>query len=269
MFLLNRIDKMKNITDEMYSYIQSQLKKIEKENNITLLYAIESGNRGWGFSNEESDYDVRFIFKRPLDYYLSITKQKDTIDYFDGDLDYVGWDVKKALYLHWKSNPNLREWIKQKIVYYGDCNFLNDLPSFNPDTLKHYYGSIANNNWKKFVIGKENEMTKKVTKMYIYAIRCIFSWILIDEGIDAPIEIDELMKCFNNRLDTELLNNIEKIIEFYKNNCSSNQPDEKAILNVSNFIDKQIKLMNNYNSNSHDLPNIEIYNERFRKIIND
>ena len=260
---------MKNITEEMFLYIQNQLKRIEKENNITILYAVESGSRGWGFSNEESDYDVRFIFKRPLDDYLTINRQKDTIDYFDGDLDFVGWDIKKVLYLHWKSNPNLREWMMQKIVYSGDGDFLNGLPDFNKDTLKHHYANIAYNNWKKFVVGKEKEMNKKVTKTYLYAIRCIFSWILIDEDVDAPVEIDALMSYFNHRLDSTLIYDIQNLIEYYKSNCSKNQPSEKSIANISKFIDSQIKVMKSDKSNVNDKADIEIYNERFRKIILD
>ena len=98
----------------MFSHIQNQLNRIENEHNVEILYAVESGSRGWGFFNYESDYDIRFLFKRPLNDYLTINPPKDTIDYFEGNLDFVGWDIKKALFLHRKSNPNLREWIKQK-----------------------------------------------------------------------------------------------------------------------------------------------------------
>ena len=72
--------------------------KIEEDNNVTILYACESGSRAWGFDNVESDYDVRFIFKRnDLKEYLSISNQDDVIELMDGDLDMVGWDIKKAL----------------------------------------------------------------------------------------------------------------------------------------------------------------------------
>ena len=258
---------MRNIDSDMFLHIQKQLDKIENKYDIEILYAVESGSRGWGFSNKESDYDVRFIYKRPLDYYLSINPQKDTIDYFDGDLDFVGWDVKKALYLHWKSNPNLREWMAQKIVYKGDCDFLKDMPSFDKQTLKHHYESIAYNNWKRFVLGKENEMTKKVTKMYLYCIRCIFSWILIDEDIDAPLEIDELMDYFKPRLDNELFNNIYYLINYYRSNCEITPPLEDAINDISTFIDEQIKAIKSDKEDLKDNRDINEYNKRFRQII--
>ena len=258
---------MKNISEKMFLHIKNQLSVIEKENNIEILYAVESGSRGWGFSNEESDYDVRFIFKKSLNHYLSIKPQKDTIDYFDGDLDYVGWDIKKVLYLHWKSNPNLREWMMQKIVYKGNCDFLKDLPQFNYQTLKHHYASIAYKNWNKFVVGQEDKMTKKVTKMYLYSIRCILSWILIDEGINAPVDIDELMNYYKNRLNKNLFNDLESLIDYYRSNCKNKNLSEKSIDNVSKFIDSKIKMMRQDKANLKDLPDIEIYNKRFREII--
>ena len=46
----------------MENVIAQQLAKIEEDNNVTILYACESGSRAWGFDNVESDYDVRFIF---------------------------------------------------------------------------------------------------------------------------------------------------------------------------------------------------------------
>ena len=72
---------MENVSKEMFEYINKQLDKIEKEKNIKILYAVEAGSRGWGFSNEDSDYDVRFIFKRPLNDYLTINSEKYVIDY--------------------------------------------------------------------------------------------------------------------------------------------------------------------------------------------
>lgn len=261
---------MENVTNEMFNHINRQLDKIENENNIKILYAVEAGSRGWGFSNKDSDYDIRFIFKRPVNDYFTINSKKDTIDYFDGDLDYVGWDIKKVLHLHWKSNPNLREWMKQKIVYRGDCKFLNDLPAFSPVTLKYHYGSLAYNNWKRYVKNKENtEMTRRVTKTYLYAIRCILAWIKIDDGEDAPIQIDELMKCFvgDERIGTRLYADILMLISYYRSNCEKSKPDERGIENITTFITAYLEILTADKPKMEELPDIEIYNDRFREIV--
>lgn len=258
-----------SVTDEMIEYVNSQLDKIEEKYDIEILYCVEAGSRGWGFSNEDSDYDIRFIFKRPLNDYFTINEKKDTIDYFDGDLDFVGWDIKKALHLHWKSNPNLREWTKQKIIYRGDCDFLDNLPAFSPTTLKYHYGSLANNNWKRYVKGNDYKMTKKATKVYLYSIRCILAWILIDEGVDAPVQIDELMENFidDDRMGDKLYEDIWALIRYYKSNFKENIPDERAIENITTFIDAYIEIMMADKPKTEELGDIEIYNERFRQIV--
>ena len=57
---------MRNIIQE----IQEQLREIEKRENVRILHAVESGSRAWGFASPDSDYDVRFIYVRPVEEYL-------------------------------------------------------------------------------------------------------------------------------------------------------------------------------------------------------
>ena len=38
--------------------ILENLARIEKEHNVRILYAVESGSRAWGFASQDSDYDV-------------------------------------------------------------------------------------------------------------------------------------------------------------------------------------------------------------------
>jgi len=50
------------ISSEIWNRIQNELHRIEREENVTILFACESGSRAWGFHSEDSDYDVRFIY---------------------------------------------------------------------------------------------------------------------------------------------------------------------------------------------------------------
>ena len=43
--------------------IREKLHEIEERENVTIIMAIESGSRTWGFVSPDSDYDVRFIYK--------------------------------------------------------------------------------------------------------------------------------------------------------------------------------------------------------------
>jgi uncharacterized protein len=54
----------------MKSQILSRLYKIEAEENVRIVYACESGSRAWGFPSADSDYDVRFLYVRLVEWYL-------------------------------------------------------------------------------------------------------------------------------------------------------------------------------------------------------
>ena len=266
------------IDDEVYAYVNHELDKIEEEFGVKVLYAVESGSRGWGFANEESDYDVRFIYIRPIEDYLSISRVRDVIDMHDlgrreykYDMDFSGWDITKTLLLHRKSNPSLREHIVHKMVYRGDTDFLRGLPDFDLVTLKQAYGSMTYSNWKKYVKGED--MTKTVTKRYCYCIRQILAWILIDEYNDpyAPINIDELFEIFENKEDSplapQLLQDMHSIINYYRDNCSTNHLSERAIMNVSTWISTYLNIMRVHQGKPKELPDIKIYNQRFIELL--
>ena len=58
--------------------IGAQLARLASQEQIEILYACESGSRAWGFPSPDSDYDVRFIYLRPLEWYLSIDDRPET-----------------------------------------------------------------------------------------------------------------------------------------------------------------------------------------------
>ena len=104
----------------MREEIIRRLKQIEEEESVTIDYACESGSRAWGFPSADSDYDVRFIYHHPRDWYLSIDLEdkSDVIERpINDELDISGWDLRKALQLLRKSNPPLLEWLSSPIVY--------------------------------------------------------------------------------------------------------------------------------------------------------
>lgn len=91
----------------MLTEIHGALQSIQEQETVRVLYACESGSRAWGFPSRDSDYDVRFIYVRPRDWYLSVDlERRDVIERPISDrLDVSGWDLRKALQLLRKSNP--------------------------------------------------------------------------------------------------------------------------------------------------------------------
>ena len=94
----------------MEEKIITELERLEQEQEITVLYACESGSRAWGFPSLDSDFDVRFIYAQSPKRYLSIYDRKDAIDLFLAQkMDLIGWDIRKSLRLFHKSNASLFE----------------------------------------------------------------------------------------------------------------------------------------------------------------
>ena len=94
----------------MKDKIVENLQKIEAQDDVEIFYACESGSRAWGFPSKDSDFDVRFLYVHPVDWYLSIAEKRDVIERpLTDQLDINGWDLKKALELFRKSNPPLLE----------------------------------------------------------------------------------------------------------------------------------------------------------------
>ena len=178
----------------MNDKIQNKLKQIELEKGVEILYAVESGSRAWGFASPDSDYDIRFIYKHDLDYYLSLWEQTDVIEFMtEDDLDGSGWDLRKTVKLLAKSNAPLLEWIYSPVVYYENEAFMNQMRALAKDCfspvacLHHYLGTTKN-----FMDVCEQEEVK--LKSYFYALRTALAgkWI-IENNTFPPVAFMELL----------------------------------------------------------------------------
>ena len=70
------------VANERRAAILTSLTAIEADQAVRILYACESGSRGWGFASLDSDYDVRLcaLYVHPLPWYLRVRPQRDVID---------------------------------------------------------------------------------------------------------------------------------------------------------------------------------------------
>jgi len=83
------------IDPALRAQIMDALRHIEATHHVTVLFACESGSRGWGFASPDSDYDVRFIYMNRLPWYLTVLPQRDVIELpISGDLDINGWVLR-------------------------------------------------------------------------------------------------------------------------------------------------------------------------------
>jgi predicted nucleotidyltransferase len=110
-----------NVIDEaIVEEVRRRLDQVEASEGVRILLAVESGSRAWGFPSRDSDYDVRFVYIHPPEWYLSVDAEfrRDVIERpILDEIDLSGWEIRKALLLFAKSNPPLLEWLASPLVY--------------------------------------------------------------------------------------------------------------------------------------------------------
>ena len=153
--------------------IERRLSAIEAEERVRVLMAVESGSRAWGFPSPDSDYDIRFIYVRPRDWYLSLSPSRDVIERpIVDEIDLNGWDIRKAFGLLLKSNAVVSEWIESPIRYRPDDPFVARFAALadamlDARALAHHYarlGRTAADRW----LDEGGDVT---VKKYFYALR--------------------------------------------------------------------------------------------------
>ncbi|MFA5618497.1 MAG: nucleotidyltransferase domain-containing protein [Syntrophorhabdaceae bacterium] len=170
------------------SHIKTRLSRIEEEENVTILYACESGSRAWGFESADSDYDVRFIYLRRTPWYLTIEQGRDVIErpLDEHDTDMSGWDLLKALELFRRSNPPLLEWLQSPIVYRVNSSAIDQLRHaipqyYSPVASMYHYMHMATGNFREYL--KNDEVW---TKKYFYVLRPVLAAMWIERDLGAP-----------------------------------------------------------------------------------
>ncbi|HHT7189689.1 TPA: nucleotidyltransferase domain-containing protein [Bacillus cereus] len=224
--------------------IALELERIEKENDVKILFAVESGSRAWGFPSKDSDYDVRFVYIGPIEWYLSIDDKRDVIEYpINDELDISGWDIKKALQLFAKSNPALLEWVRSPIFYSKNSNLPEQLQQmsekkFDPKATIYHYLHMASKNYREFLQG-ENVKLKK----YFYVLRPILACKWLEEKSTLPpVEFDRLIT--NLSLECSVLDEIEKLL--IKKRAGTELDTGVKIKVLNQFLEEQINYYQRY-----------------------
>ncbi|WP_224994408.1 nucleotidyltransferase domain-containing protein [Cesiribacter sp. SM1] len=186
----------------MRTEILNALQQLEQQHNIRILLASETGSRAWGFPSPDSDYDVRFIYCHPLEWYLGIDEKKDTIEQMVGELDLVGWDLRKSLRLMRKSNAAMFERLQSPVVYLEQSGFREELLALAPEYFScraglHHYLSMA---FRYRQICQEQEAVKLKDLFYLLRTSLASLWI-VERGYIPPMAFQQLLPLI---LDREL-----------------------------------------------------------------
>lgn len=235
--------------EEMNILVPEKLREIEKEYGITVLWAVESGSRAWGFASPDSDFDVRFIYKRTALEYLKLNPDRDVIELpIDDTWDVSGWDLDKTLKLLQKSNPTLFEWIQSPIIYVSTDfkkrieNLMNEC--FSEEKMLYHYLNTARHNVKDFLSGETVH-----PKKYFYALRPILACMWVRRYHSAPpVLFDDL---YHSVLPNELKKSVDYLLDL-----KINGPEKMEIApmkEIDEFLHAQITAVDQYLANVHDI----------------
>ncbi|EKE43803.1 hypothetical protein OCGS_2137 [Oceaniovalibus guishaninsula JLT2003] len=183
------------VSDAMRATIGRVLDALAEEERIGIVMAIESGSRAWGFHSPDSDYDVRFVYARPVDWHLSLARKRDVIERpISDELDVSGWDLSKALKLSMNANAVLSEWLQSPILYAADAEGLPLLRDFAARAMRRrpvtwHYLSIAFRHLERLDPDKPVPL-----KRFFYTVRPALAlrWMRLNGGAVPPMDMAAL-----------------------------------------------------------------------------
>jgi len=214
--------------------MKTKLDNIENERDVPIIYACESGSRAWGFASPDSDYDVRFLYTKPLEWYLSISDKRDTIDILEGDFDAVGWELRKSLILLKKSNVPAIEHLFSPIIYSGEDEIVNELRAiasecFSPIACMYHYLSMS----KKYAEKLGGEHIKLKDLFYALRTSLAGTWILEHKTM-PPVIFSEMLSLLTDDLAGEIRDLI--VLKSRHNESYMHSRNEDVIRLVSDTI---------------------------------
>lgn len=208
--------------------VSHELRRLEAAEGVRVLLAVESGSRAWGFESPDSDFDVRLVYVRPIEYYLRLQSTRDVLERrLDEVLDVSGWDLDKALRLMRGANPSLFEWLASPIVYAEDSAFaaVRDLAAdcFSPVSSAHHYLSMARTGMSGLtgttrMADKADKADKAAVagetirlKKCLYAMRAILAcrWV-VAERVPVPMLFRDLVDA---QLEASMRGLVDELLE--------------------------------------------------------
>jgi uncharacterized protein len=248
--------------------IKGTLEALEKSEGVAILLAVESGSRAWGFPSADSDYDVRFVYARHSQWYLSIDleEHRDVIERpLEDSIDLSGWDIRKALRLFRKSNPPLLEWLQCPIVYRERHALAEQLrallPSFySPRASFYHYLHMARGNIREYLKG---EVVWR--KKYFYVLRPLLAMRWIEQGRGpVPIEFGRLVDATVS--DAAVRSAIDDLLSVKRSGAELDRGPRIGA--ISNFIEREMADLEQCTPDRPDpAPPIDALNDLFRSTL--
>lgn len=248
----------------MEEKILKTLKEIEKENNVKIIFASDTGSRTLGYSNENSDYDIRFIYIQKSEKYFKLIEEIDMIQRKELNMDFLGFDLKKTLNLLKDSNVQIWQWLYSSKIYVAS-DYSEEIKKLSKEYFEvkkffHQYARIISNNYKRKIKNKE----KLKAKYYLISLIRIASMLKIENETKYNFseEIEESLKVLPENIKEKIIKmNLER-----KNGKEFVKQDFK----LNNYIENKIKIFQEKADNLlGEKKDIEKINNFFFRIVSE
>ena len=250
--------------------IETTLGYYEREYGIKILFAVEVGSRSQKTAAPNSNYNIRFVYKRQEQDYLAIEKPGEILKEYYNEvrqrcyhnkafIDLVGYDIVKFTRMLAQSNPTAIEWLMSDIIYTGS----NDLPvkqyileNFNPKSLIGYYISSCKKNYNRYIIG-DKQLTYKT---YFFMIRAILNAIYVYKTRRIPpLDFNKTVKLLKEDIPLNIYKTIKEIINIKTTECEKDTTEHIPELDtfIETYLNKTFdipernldcKILNNFMS---------------------
>ncbi|CAN5284702.1 nucleotidyltransferase domain-containing protein [soil metagenome] len=245
--------------------IEATLVRVEVENSVKVLFACESGSRGWGFASPDSDYDVRFIYVHDVDWYLTVFPDRDVIELPISDVyDVSGWDLRKALGLLRNGNATLVEWLSSPVIYRADPAFLAAVRSAaiqvdRPERAFHHYLHMAKKNYREHLRGDLVRLKK-----YLYVLRPLLAclWIEQERG-PVPMRFQDLVDAIVT--ETTLKNAIADLLVIKRQALESEHG--LAMPTINHFLEFQLERLSHVPAPIKEQQNFAVLDQLLRDTV--
>ena len=171
-----------------------------EEHDLSPLLVADCGSHAWGFAQETSDWDVKFVYvHNDKDKYLSLREPMQHTEFKDEALNatFSGYDVKKYLNLLLKGNANVYEMVESSYMLplAGDNarslrNYTVDVLKENLDKMMTHYAGLSFNTYRDRI----RNVGEPTMKKWFYVVRpllCV-EYMFVTNNL-PPLEFQNLL----------------------------------------------------------------------------
>lgn len=248
----------------------------EKSPHIeSIMFAAESGSRMWGIDSKDSDYDPRYIYLAPFEYHITAfgdhkvtVIEMDEIDPPTGKrIDSVGWEFAKAIYLAWKSNENLREWLSSPMVYKEPYPAIEELReflkrNFSPRSSAFHYYSMGRGHYYRYITPLSTHEDADISyKKYLYTLRSLLcSLWCIKYETPPPISFPALVSAsIHPKRDDNNANTLHEITELLNRKRAGELASGPRLPYIENFLERCLDAID---AGIHNTPSVKSTTEK-------